>query len=130
MASKRQKELEAAGMAFTRKFFSAADEEDAREAAKGQAEPPQEEPKPVKAEKHTAKEEKAVTEANTKPKKQVVSFRVERELAQEWKSYKAAKVGVKADDLAAAALKEYMSNHPLSGVEKEYYQHALESLKA
>ena len=125
MASKRQKELEAAGMAFTRKFFSAADEEDAQEAAKGQAEPPQEEPEPVKAEKHTARERKPVKTANTNPQKQVFSFRAEKELVKQWRTYAAACPGMKVDELGRLALQEYIENHPLTGAAKKFYQEAM-----
>ena len=127
MASKRQKELDDAGMAITRKFFSGADKEDAQEAAKEQAEQPQEEPEPVKAEKHTDKEEKPVTEANTKPKKQVFSFRGEVTNIKQWKAYATA-TGRKMEDIGTKAMTEYLKRHPLKGQEKKVFDVLMESV--
>ena len=127
MASKKEEKLRAGAANPMLKFFSAADKEDAQEAAKEQAEQPQEEPEPVKAEKHTDKEEKPVTEANTKPKKQVFSFRGEVTNIKQWKAYATA-TGRKMEDIGTKAMTEYLKRHPLKGQEKKVFDVLMESV--
>ena len=70
---------------------------------------------------------KPAEKANTKPDKVVFSFRAERELVKQWRAYAASCLGMKVDDLGVLAMQEYISNHPLSGVFKEFYEKKMNS---
>ena len=78
----------------------------------------------VKAENPTGNMIKPAEKANTKPDKVVFSFRAERELVKQWRAYAASCLGMKVDDLG---VQEYIRNHPLSGVFKEFYEKKMES---
>lgn len=144
MASKRQKDLAAAGAAQTMKFISAHVEEPEEQEKKtfviqreekpeeppktftiAREEKPQEPPKKLYVGKSTSAEEKPVKTANTKPQKQVFSFRAEKELVKQWRTYAAACPGMKVDELGRLALQEYIENHPLTGAAKKFYQEAM-----
>ncbi len=81
----------------------------------------------VKAENPTGNMIKPTEKANTKPDKVVFSFRAERELVKQWRAYAASCLGMKVDDLGVLAMQEYISNHPLSGVFKEFYEKKMNS---
>lgn len=70
---------------------------------------------------------KPAEKANTKPDKVVFSFRAERELVKQWRAYAASCLGMKVDDLGVLAMQEYIRNHPLSGVFKEFYEEKMKS---
>ena len=132
MASKKAERLKAGAANPMLKFFSAADEENAQEADTVQTEKPQEmtvtvEEKPVPGRTLiiSPTEEKPVKTANTKPQKQVFSFRAEKELVKQWRTYAAACPGMKVDELGRLALQEYIENHPLTGAAKKFYQESM-----
>lgn len=81
----------------------------------------------IKAENPTGNMIKPAEKANTKPDKVVFSFRAERELVKQWRAYAASCLGMKVDDLGVLAMQEYIRNHPLSGVFKEFYEEKMKS---
>ena len=141
MASKKEKELKGGpGSAATMKFFSAANRpQEATEEQKpqgvaaetkeqwvrlidGDAEPQKATgtPEAVKAEEVPAADGKADTGANTKPKRQVFSFRGEAADIKKWKSYATA-TGRRMEDIGTQAMQEYIERHPLDGQAKKVY---------
>lgn len=81
---------------------------------------PQEATKISPAVKKSKAEEKAVEKANTKPQKQVFSFRAQKESIEKWKAYATA-TGLTMENIGSAAMKEYLSRHKLEGAEKDIY---------
>lgn len=71
--------------------------------------------------KSTPTEEKAEEEPNTKPRKQVFSFRASIDDIAIWRSYATA-TGMSLEKVANAALQEYVENHPLTGTEQVIFE--------
>lgn len=88
---------------------------------------PQEAPQAEETINHTGNMLKPAEKTNIKPDKVVFSFRAERELVKQWRAYAASCLGMKVDDLGELAMQEYIRNHPLSGVFKEFYEKKMES---
>lgn len=78
-------------------------------------------PEPTQTIENTPKEEKATEAANTKAEKQTFSFRTEQGYIEDWKAY-AETIGTKdVGALWAAAINEYIENHPLTANQQEIY---------
>lgn len=76
--------------------------------------------KTEQAVKNTNVEEKAKERANTKPQKQVFSFRASKEHISDWKAYATA-AGLTMENMGTVAMNEYLTRHKLDGSEKAIY---------
>lgn len=81
---------------------------------------PQTAPKKEQADNSTPTPEKGEEKANTKPQKQVFSFRAALDDITDWKAYSTA-TGEKMENIGTAAMNEYIGNHPLTGAEKAVF---------
>lgn len=81
---------------------------------------PQTATEPPQADNSTPTAEKGEEKANTKPQKQVFSFRATLDDITDWKAYSTA-TGEKMENIGTAAMNEYLENHPLTGAEKAVF---------
>lgn len=95
--------------------------EEAGQTAPQPTQEPQTATEPPQADNSTPTEEKGEEKPNTKPQKQVFSFRATLDDITDWKAYSTA-TGEKMENIGTAAMNEYISNHPLTGAEKAVFE--------
>lgn len=82
---------------------------------------PQKAPKQLKARNNTKKSKKSENKPNTKPQKQVFSFRAMVSDISIWKAYATA-TGRTMENIGTAAMHEYMKRHKLNAAEQAVFE--------
>lgn len=82
---------------------------------------PEKAPKQSKARSDTKKGKTSENEPNTKPQKQVFSFRAMIADIAFWKAYSTAS-GKTMENIGTAAMHEYMKRHKLNGAEQAVFE--------